>query len=939
MAEEKKITTDNSQIQKLTVSEVFQTMNTHISGLTGAEVENSQQKYGKNVINEKKGKPVILVFLSNFISMMAILLWVSGMIAFIAKMPELGIAICLVNVINGTFSFWQEFRASKATEALKNMLPSYARVIRDGKQVQILAEDLVPGDVMLLQEGDKISADCRLTNSSDLQVNQSTLTGESNPVRKTHEPVLRDGLSRFEMPNLIFTGTSVASGTAQAVVCAIGMNTEFGKIANLTQGMKEEQSPLQKELDRLTKQISILAISIGMVFFIAAVFFVKQPVAQAFIFALGMIVAFIPEGLLPTVTLALAMAVQRMAKEHALVKRLSAVETLGCTTVICSDKTGTLTQNEMTVNNLWLPEGEYTVTGLGYAPVGKVMDGDRQITAQENPRLKLLLSAASLCSNARIVPPGAENDRYTVLGDPTEACLGVAAQKAGISVEEQAEATPRIRELPFDSRRKRMTTIHALSQPVNGCQRVAYVKGAPKEVLELCTEIYSGGKRAPITAEQHDDIMRANDRYARNGLRVLAVACRYISKDMNLPTALSAYTPELIEQDLTFIGLVVMADPPRPEVADAVKLCHKANIRIIMITGDYGLTAESIAKRIGIVQGEHPRVISGVELEKLSDEALTEVLKDEVIFARVAPEQKYRVVCCLQEMGHVVAVTGDGVNDAPALKKADIGVAMGISGTDVAKEAAEMVLTDDNFASIVRAIEEGRAVYSNIRKFLLYIINSNMPEAVPSAAFLFSRGAIPLPLTVMQILSIDLGTDMMPALGLGAELPEPGVMEQPPRKKDDRLLNKQVIVKGFLWYGMLEATISMGAYFFVNFLHGWPAVPLASGGPVYRLATTMTLAATIFCQIGMVMNCRTTRQSVFKIGIFSNKKILLGILVEVLLICAFSYVPFLQAIFNTAPIGLRDWAFLIVLPLAVLMIEEFRKAVVRKFLKKKVGGR
>ena len=939
MVEEEQNAADKTNIQKLPVNEVFQKMGTRISGLTDAEVQKNQQKYGKNVIQEKKGKPVIVVFLSNFISTMAILLWVSGVIAFVAKMPELGIAVWMVNIINGTFSFWQEFRASKATEALKNMLPSYARVVRNGEQVQILTEDLVPGDVMLLQEGDKISADCRLTNSSDLQVNQSTLTGESNPVRKSHELILRDGLSTFEMPDLIFTGTSVSSGTAQAVVCAIGMDTEFGKIANLTQEMKEEQSPLQKELDRLTKQISILAVSIGIVFFLAAVLFVRQPVAQAFIFALGMIVAFIPEGLLPTVTLALALAVQRMAREHALVKRLSAVETLGCTTVICSDKTGTLTQNEMTVNNLWLPEGEYTVTGLGYAPDGKVMNGDRQVTAAENSGLKLLLSAASLCSNARIVPPSPENERYTVLGDPTEACLGVVAQKAGISVEEQAAATPRIRELPFDSRRKRMTTIHALSRPVDGCQRVAYVKGSPKEVMELCTEIYSGGKRVAITDQQRSDIMKANDDYARNGLRVLAVACRYISKDMNLPVALSAYTPELIEQDLTFIGLIVMADPPRPEVADAVKLCHKANIRIIMITGDYGLTAESIAKRIGIVEGEHPRVISGMELEKMSDEALTEALRDEVIFARVAPEQKYRVVCCLQAMDHVVAVTGDGVNDAPALKKADIGVAMGISGTDVAKEAAEMILTDDNFASIVRAIEEGRAVYSNIRKFLLYIINSNMPEAVPSAAFLFSRGAIPLPLTVMQILSIDLGTDMMPALGLGAELPEAGVMDQPPRKKDDKLLNRQVIVKGFFWYGLMTALISMGAYFFVNFLNGWPRVPLAGQGLTYRLATTMTLASIVFCQIGMVMNCRTAKQSVFKVGLFNNKKILLGIVIEVLLICAFSYVPFLQAIFNTAPIGLRDWVFLAVLPIAVLMIEEFRKAIVRRVSKNKVGGR
>ena len=918
-------------IQKLPVEEVLQALNTRIGGLTDTEVDASRLEHGKNVISEKKGKPVILVFLGNFISLMAILLWIGGIIAFFADMPELAIAIWLVNIINGVFSFLQEYRAGKATEALRSMLPSYARVIRNGREQQILAEELVTGDLMLLQEGDRISADARLVESNDFQVDQSTLTGESNPVRKTHDSILRDGLSRSEITNFVFAGTSVAGGTAKAVVFAIGMETEFGRIANLTQNMKEEQSPLQKELDRLTKQISLISLAIGLFFFLAAVLFVKERTASAFIFALGMVVAFIPEGLLPTVTLSLAMAVQRMVKEHALVKRLSAVETLGCTTVICSDKTGTLTQNEMTVSNLWLPGKEYSVTGLGYAPVGKIMDGQAEVAAENEPDLKLLITAAALCSNARLVPPGPDSDRYTVLGDPTEACLGVAAQKGGIDAEAQAALTPRIRELPFDSRRKRMTTIHQLKRPVNGCQRVAYVKGAPKEILELCSGVFTGGQTREITDAQRTEIMAANDRYARSGLRVLAVACRYLSRDMKIPTALSAYTPEIIEQDLTFIGLVVMSDPPRPEVAEAVRLCHKADIRIIMITGDYGLTAESIAKRIGIVQSEHPRVVSGLELEALTDDELKEALRDDVIFARVAPEQKYRVVCNLQEMGHVVAVTGDGVNDAPALKKADIGVAMGISGTDVAKEAADMILTDDNFASIVRAIEEGRAVYSNIRKFLLYILNSNMSEAVPSAAFLFSRGGIPLPLTVMQILSIDLGTDMMPALGLGTEMPEQGVMDQPPRSQKDALLNKKMFVKAFLWYGLLEAIISMGAYFYVNLLNGWPHVPLAASGLVYRQATTMTLASIVFCQIGAVLNCRTERRSVFSAGLLSNRRVLLGIGVEVLLICTLIYVPFLQNIFNTAPIGLKEWVILVLLPIPVVLLEELRKAISRKF--------
>ena len=927
------------KVQKLTVEDVCPAMNTRMSGLTNNEVEDARRTYGMNVISEKKGKPVILTLLANFVSLMAMLLWIGGIIAFFANMVELAIAIWLVNIINGLFSFWQEFRAGKATEALRNMLPSYARVVRNGAEERILAQELVPGDIMLLSEGDKISADARLLETSDFQVNQSTLTGESNPVRKTHDSVLRDDLSRSEVPNLVFAGTSVASGTAKAVVVATVMQTEFGKIAKLTQTLKEEKSPLQKELDRVTKQVSAMAVSAGVLFFLASVFLVHDPVAKSFIFALGMIVAFIPEGLLPTVTLALAMAVQRMVKEHALVKRLSAVETLGCTTVICSDKTGTLTQNEMTVNNLWLPGKELTVTGLGYAPKGQILDGKTPVTVEQSGDLKRLLTAAALCSNARVVPPEPGSDRYTVLGDPTEACLGVVAEKAGLNYEAVVRQMPRVRELPFDSRRKRMTTIHALEEPVQGCRRVAYIKGAPKEVLELSNSISVNGEIVALTQEQRDQIMAENDRYARNGLRVIAVACRYLSKEMNLPAALSAYTPELIEQEMTFLGLTVMADPPRPEVADAVKLCHCANIRIIMITGDYGLTAESIAKRIGIVEGEHPRVVSGVELEALSDAGLKEALADEVIFARVAPEQKYRVVCALQEMGHVVAVTGDGVNDAPALKKADIGVAMGISGTDVAKEAADMILTDDNFASIVRAIEEGRAVYSNIRKFILYILNSNVPEAVPSAAFLFSRGAIPLPLTVMQILSIDLGTDMMPALGLGTELPEKGIMDQPPRSLKSRLLNGKLFVKAFLWYGMLEGVICMIAYYYANWVHGWPAVPLATSGIVYQQATTMTLASIVFCQIGAVLNCRTERESVFSVGVFKNKRVLLGIGVELVLICALSYVPFLQGIFNTAPLAWSDWLMLAILPFPILLLEELRKFIVRRMKQNRKGGR
>lgn len=932
MSEVNKTTiTGEMDIQKLVVADVLKSFEVSDNeGLTLEQAEQRNNQYGKNILAEPPKKSMVLVFMANFIHLMAILLWVGGAIAFLAQMPQLGVAIWLVNVINGVFSFMQEKKADDASQALKNMIPSEARVIRNGVEVKILSEDLTLGDIMLLAEGDKISADARLILCDDLQVDQSTLTGESNPVRKTSSTVLEENLTTAEVPNMIFAGTSVSEGTGKAVVTKVGMSTEFGKIAGLTQNMKTEQSPLQKELNLLTKQVSLIAFLLGAVFFFASRFIVGETLAASFIFALGMIVAFIPEGLLPTVTLSLAKAVQRMSKRNALVKKLSSVETLGSTTVICTDKTGTLTQNEMTVSHVWTLSGEFAVSGVGYAPVGEIMQNGKACPALPGSDLHKTLLAANLCSNARILPPENEGEKYIVLGDPTEACLSVVAKKANMDIEKAFLAQARIRELPFESRRKRMTTINLAPEEMLPAKRVAYVKGAPKEMLEVCKFALQNGKIISLTEDIKNDIMNQNDGYAKNGLRVLAVAYRPLDDQIGLPRELSGYTPDVIEQDLTFTGLVVMADPPRPEVAQAVKKCHRAGIRIIMITGDYGLTAESIAKRIGIVKGEHPRVISGIELENISDETLKEYLKDEVIFARVAPEQKLRVVSNLQDIGEIVAVTGDGVNDSPALKKANIGIAMGITGTDVAKEAADMILVDDNFASIVSAIEEGRAVYSNIRKFLLYILNSNMAEAIPSVAYLFSRGAIPLPLTVMQILTIDLGTDMLPALGLGTEEPEDGIMDLPPRNRKEPLLNKKTILKAFFWYGMLASIASMFAYFFVNMQNGWPAIPLAAEGSIYMKATTMTLAAIIFCQIGTVHNCRTEKKSVFKLGLFSNKQINIGIVVEVVLIALLSYFAPLHSVFNTAPIDFFDWLLLAAFPILIILIEEARKVLLRK---------
>lgn len=903
---------------KLSSADTLTNMNSTKAGLTEAEVKSRLAKYGKNVIAATKKQSLLKVFLTNFTSMMAILLWVAGLIALMTGTPELGIAIWLVNLINGVFSFWQQYRAQQATSALQKMLPSYVKVMRAGQTNKILAADLVPGDIVLLNSGDNIPADGRLLSADSLEVNQSSLTGESITVNKETDPQTDAALKnagKYAEANLVYEGTSVVNGSGSFVVLATGMHTEFGQIASLTTSVAAVKSPLQKELDILTRQLSLIAIVIGALFFVAAVFFVGYPWPKAFIFALGMIVAFIPEGLLPTVTLSLAMAVQKMAKKNALVKHLNSVETLGETTVICSDKTGTLTKNEMTIEKVWLPTADYTVSGTGYEPNGIVTKAGKKIDLAQEHDLLQLIRIASLCNDSAIEE---KENHYQLVGSPDEGSLLILAAKADYDLRDERKNYPRYNELPFDSKRKRMSTIHQ-----NNGQNYVFTKGGITEVLSCCQSYLKNGQVLPLTEAVKKEILAKNDDFAKEGLRTLAFADRILQTTTNL-------TIENCEQNLTFVGITASQDPPRENVMEAIQRCHDASIRIIMVTGDYGLTAKSIARKIGIVKGADVRVITGDDLANMSDSKLKENLTHEIIFARVAPEQKYRVVSLLQSLGEIVASTGDGVNDAPALKKADIGVAMGITGTDVAKEAADMILTDDNFTSIVNAIEEGRTVYNNIRKFLLYILNSNMPEAVPSLLFLLSKGMIPLPLTVMQILTIDLGTDMLPALGLATEQTEPGTMKKPPRKRTEHLLTKQIILKAFAWYGLLASIISIGAYFFVNHLNGWPTTALATDGTVYAMATTMTLAAIVFCQIGAVFNCRTAEQSLFKIGFFSNKRILGGICFEVILIACLMYVPFLQKLFGTTGIQLQDWLFLICIPLPLIIIEEIRKKMIRK---------
>ena len=933
---------DRTKLVAIQAKDVYTLLESSPAGLEKQEVLSRQKKYGPNLLQSEKKTPLVIKFLANFTHMMAILLWVGGIAAIVAKMPQLAIAVWMVNVINGLFSFWQEFRAEKASEELRKLLPTYARVLREGQEERILAEELIPGDVVLFAEGEKISADCRLVEQAAFRVDQSTLTGESRPVGKSADPSTINDISLTEQPNLVFAGTSVAAGTAKGIVYATAMQTEFGKIAHLTQTMKEELSPLQVEMKSITKTVTIIAVLVGVIFFILALLMANITPIESFIFGLGMIVAFIPEGLAPTVTLALAMGTQRMAKRQALVKKLSAVETLGCTTVICTDKTGTLTQNEMTVRRLWIPHtaneeatgsGEtIEVNGIGYNPAGSFQWKDKTDSTVQIADLQEILRAILLCNNSRLISPQGDETAWRILGDPTEAALKVVAVKAHMDEEAELQVYPRIVEIPFDSRRKRMTTIHLeQSHGMRGSSftqtpRIAYVKGAPKELLDLCTQISISGEVYPLSEEWKKAAVEENDTMARDGLRVLAVAYRKLPKDLGSQSA------EDVEHDLTFLGLVAMMDPPREEISAAVQKCNQAGIRVIMITGDYGLTAESIARRVGIVNSSNPRIITGFELDQLTDDELKDAFHEEVIFARVSPEHKLRVVRALQDLGHIVAVTGDGVNDAPALKRANIGVAMGITGSDVAKEAAAMILLDDNFASIVNAVEEGRAVYANIKKFTTYIFTSNTPEAVPFILYAFSAARIPLALNVMHILSVDLGTDMVPALALGTEPPESGTMQQPPRNLNEHVITPKLLRRAYLLLGPLQSIASMAAFYYYYWTNGFAGqwMDLPASGDIYRSATAMALAAVVTTQIGNLFAQRAENTPILKMPLFKNRMIWFGILTELVAIFAIVYVPFFHKFIGTASFSLKYWPFLFAWTPLLMVADEIRKSIEKR---------
>lgn len=888
------------KIHSLSVEAALQSLHSDANGLPSGEAEHRLREFGFNRVERIQGTPWLVRFLKGFTQFFTLILWVAAALAFFAEWQEpggnmaaLGFAIVGVIVVNTLFSFWQEYRAEQAMAALQKLLPHEVEVFRDGKLKQVPADVLVPGDVILLDDGDDVPADCRLIEGFGARVNNATVTGESLPQARGSHPSKEEDL--LHSHNILLAGTSLVAGQVRAVVFATGMHTEFGKIARLTQDPHEALSPLQKEIQRLSRIIALLSVGLGVVFF-----FVGSALGLSFwtnfLFGIGIIVANVPEGLLPTVTLALAMGSQRMARKNALIRHLPSVETFGSATVICTDKTGTLTQNRMEVKRIFLFPGFHNPADIC-----------RHATARQVHRI--FFEAAFLCHTLKKVEQTAQR---TALGDPLEIAL-VRMAEAGLP---EPVAYPRVDEIPFDSDRRRLSTLHRTPQGL-----VLYTKGALEALLPLCSAVQVGEEVHPLSSERKAEYLQAQDKLAAEGLRVLAIAYRDVAEE---------YDRDRLEERLTLLGLVGLEDPPRPEVPTAIARCHEAGIKVIMVTGDHPHTAQAIARQIGLLEGVSPAVITGEQLRRMSRTQLQLALDlPEVLFARVGADQKMLIVQALKAKGHIVAVTGDGVNDAPALRQADIGIAMGQSGTDVARAAADMVLLDDNFASIIAAVEEGRAVFANIRKFFTYILTHNVPELIPYLAFVLFR--IPLAITVLQILAVDLGTDMLPAVALGAEKPEPTVMKQPPRSPKERLIDWSLLLRAYLFLGPLEVAASLAAFFFVLSRGGWfYGQMLPPSDPLYRQATTAYLSTIIVMQIANVFLCRSPRMSVFSFSLWSNRLIGMGIAAALVLILLIDYTPLGNDIFGTLPLAGSDWLFTIPFALGMLTLEEMRKWLVRK---------
>jgi len=875
-------------------------------GLSGREADRRLVQYGPNALRRRGGVQWPRELARQLTHPLALLLWLAAGLSFLVGSQTVGIAVVLVIVLNAAFAFVQELQAERAVEALAGYMPQHANVLRDGASRVIEAVELVPGDVVLLAEGERIAADMRLLLGA-VEVDLSTLTGESVPMLRSAEFQDAD-VPRLVARDLVFSGTTCTGGEAQAVVFATGMHTELGRIAALTERVKEEPSPLERQVRRVAWLIAGIAVGMAIAFVPIAIFGAGLSVKNSVVFAVGLLAGNVPEGLLPVITLALAVAVRLLARRGALVKRLSAVETLGSTDVICTDKTGTLTENRMRPIAAWTTDGIASIEANGAAPPA----------GAGTPALAALAESAAACNNARLEPDG------HATGDPTEVALLQAARALGADIDADRRDGRRLHRYSFDPQLKLMTTLELRS----GSEWLD-TKGAPEEVLSRCVTVLAGDATELPLAAERERIMHRVEAYAQEGLRVLALARR------NLPVGAAVPSREEAERELCFLGLVTMLDPPRPEVREAIARCHSAGIRIIVITGDHPLTAAAIARQVGIGD-ENLVVINAERLDHRHEREIEKIVSGdrEVIFARASPDAKLHIAEALRTQRHVVAMTGDGVNDAPALRRADIGVAMGLSGTDVAREAATMVLTDDNFASIVAAVEEGRVVYDNVRKFIVYIFAHATPEVVPFLVFALAGGAVPLPLTVLQLLAFDVGTETLPSLALGRDPAEPGIMQRPPRKRAENVLRRPMLLRAWLFLGLIVAALSMGGFFYVLTRAGWhPGDPVGVHSRLhhaYLQATTMTFLGMIFGQIGTAFAVRTQRASLRSVGVFSNRYLLLAIAAELALAAVFVYAPPFQTLLGTTALPASDLALLLPYPFIVCGADELRRYIMRR---------
>jgi Ca2+-transporting ATPase len=911
-------------------NEVLSTLNSNRRGLTPAEASRRLAEFGPNELKEEKKTSVWSLVAEQFKSVLIIILLAAVVISvglgIISYKPGGGLpeeitdaivifAIVVACVVLGVI---EGYRSEKALAALKKMAALTATVVRDGEDMEIPAREIVPGDMVVLTTGDRIPADLRLIEAFNLRTEEASLTGESTPVEKTTPPIQGTEVAIGDRRNMTYSGTAVAYGRGKGVAVATGMQTEFGKIAAMLQEVEEEETPLEKNLNKVGKWLGYACL--GVVAIVVALVLIRTLIStgaitggvilQMFIWGVSLAVAAVPEALPAVVVISLSIGVQKMIKRHALVRRLAAVETLGCTTVICSDKTGTLTQDQMTVRQIYAGGRLINVSGVGYEPKGEFHLDGKGIDVSRDTPIQTLVRINTLCNDTRLV---AVDGVWDIKGDPTEGALVVVGAKAGLLQEEANTKFPRIDEIPFSSERKRMTTFHNTPEG-----KVAYSKGAPEIILDSCSHILTDSKEKPLTEKDKAQVLSTATQMAGDALRVLGMAYKRLPE---IPAR-----KEDSETGMVFVGLVGMIDPPREEVTGAIKLCEKAGIKSVMITGDHKLTATAVAKELGILK--KGVALTGAELDKLSDEEFEREVEDIEVYARVSPSHKLRVIEALHKKGEIVAMTGDGVNDAPALKKADIGVAMGITGTDVSKEAAAMVLTDDNFASIVAAVEEGRGIFQNIEKYLTYLLSCNVGEVL--IMFIAGLMGMPVPLVAIHLLWVNLTTDGLPALALGVDPHDPDIMDQPPRNPKSSIFSKRMLtIIGTTGAVMVATMISMFIWKMTSEGGSWKDL----NNPLLPEARTMVLCTMVLFELFRTFASRSQVHSFFKVGPLSNKWLIYADLSSVALLFCVLYIPGLQHPFHVVNMGLEDWILMAPISLSGFVAIEIVKLVYRRVKK------